>query len=179
MTSRFLEKICALGILLALVLGCGSLLVTLAAPQGAADAEPSVRLLSTYTKLKREMPQWLDIQQQIQVAAGQAFLAQSNTDMAAASFQSDLKQLIEKSGGTLESMETLSDVQEKRAFRIDAKAAFTIALEHFSSLLKQIDEASPYIFIDAATIKAAETTGAAPVLSVSCTFTAFALPEAR
>jgi hypothetical protein len=77
-------------------------------------------------------------------------LTASNAALAQAELQSDMKELIDRNGGSLLSAQLLPPTQVKGFDSVSIEYDLTIPLGRFSSLVYAVETHTPYYFVDSA-----------------------------
>jgi len=77
-------------------------------------------------------------------------LTASSAELAQAQLQSDMKQLIDKNGGSLLSAQLLPPTKVKGFDSVSIEYDVTIPLSNFSSLVYAVETHVPYYFVDSA-----------------------------
>ncbi|HTT83314.1 MAG TPA: GspMb/PilO family protein, partial [Rhizomicrobium sp.] len=74
----------------------------------------------------------------------------SSADLAQAQLQSEMKQLIDRNGGSLLSAQLLPPTKVKGFDSVSIEYDVTIPLSNFSSLIYAVETHVPYYFVDSA-----------------------------
>ncbi|HEY6577858.1 MAG TPA: type II secretion system protein GspM [Rhizomicrobium sp.] len=77
-------------------------------------------------------------------------LTASSAELAQAQLQSDVKELIDRNGGSLLSAQPLPPTKVKGFDLVSIEYDLTIPLSHFSSLVYAVETHIPYYFVDSA-----------------------------
>ena len=108
----------------------------------------------------RELPKLRATAQEIQNQPNDAklVLAASSDTVAAAMLQSTLKELVEQNGARLSSAEILPSTTEEQFQRIGIHVSFSGSLTLLTSVLRGIETARPFLFVDNIEIRGGDST---------------------
>lgn len=118
----------------------------------AADRKEALAQLSQYRAQEGQRPalaaQLAALREGAKTVPG--LLNASSAALAQAEFQSEMKELIDKNGGSLLSAQLLPPTKVKGFDSVSIEYDLTIPLSNFSSLVYAVETHVPYYFIDSA-----------------------------
>jgi hypothetical protein len=118
----------------------------------AEDRKEDLAQLATYRALEAQRPaltaQLAALQEGAKSVPG--LLDASSADLAQAQLQSEMKELIDKNGGSLLSAQLLPPTKVKGFDSVSIEYDVTIPLSNFSSLVYAVETHVPYYFVDSA-----------------------------
>jgi hypothetical protein len=116
---------------------------------GAVGNTQNAKLLAGYRQIIAEKEQWEGFIANVQGGQYSAlFMAGDDENLAAAQFQTDIKNMIEAGGGTVQSIEVLSSGKEAGLVKLGVRANFTLPAAAAAGLLTQIEHGNSNIFLD-------------------------------
>jgi hypothetical protein len=142
----------ALGALLCLFLVLVALPVTALFRSQAADRSEALAQLAAYRAQEAERPELEARLAALQEGAKSVpgLLRASSADLAQAQLQSEMKELIDRSGGSLLSAQLLPPTKVKGFDLVAIEYDLTIPVSNFSSLVYAVETHVPYYFVDSA-----------------------------
>jgi hypothetical protein len=148
----------------------------------SADTEAQLNRLARYEAEIAARPQ---LQKDLQVVRQQeasvpSVLQGENAAVAGARLQTQLRALVQESGGFVRSTQDLPPKRRAGLELINVVCEFTLPMTKLKDMLHRLDAAEPYIFVDDATIDARDDAGQDfdVELSVRLTVHAFRVPGA-
>jgi hypothetical protein len=142
----------ALGALVCLFLVLVTLPVTALFRSQAEDRRDALAQLAAYRAEEAERPELEARLAALQEGAKSVpgLLTASSADLAQAQLQSEMKELIDRSGGSLLSAQLLPPTKVKGFDSVAIEYDLTIPVSNFSSLVYAVETHVPYYFVDSA-----------------------------
>lgn len=118
----------------------------------AQDREEALAQLAAYRAQEAQRPQLAARLAALQEGAKSVpgLLTGSSAALAQAQLQSDMKELIDRNGGSLLSAQLLPPTKVKGFDSVSIEYDLTIPVSHFSSLVYAVETHTPYYFVDSA-----------------------------
>jgi hypothetical protein len=140
----------ALGVAVALVLIVIGLPITMLFAAQASDIRDSEDQIATY---QAEVGQRPELEERLKALRESAqsvpgLLSGTNAALAQAQLQSDMKELIERNGGTLLSAQLLPPTGSNGFDVVSISYDMTVPLGHFRSLLYAVETHTPFYFVN-------------------------------
>jgi hypothetical protein len=139
------------------------------------------RLLAAHQREIAGQEVWQDAYRKVTSTAGaNVFIRDRNANLAAARFQTEIKQALEQYKASIGSIQALPLVKEPDVQRATVRASFTVPVKNLEILLIALARKSPAVFLDNLVITSppggkAETDQAP--LSIQCDFISYILAE--
>lgn len=122
-----------------------------------SDYARAKRLLLTYQGVIQNRTQWESRLKQLQERSlDRVFIEAGDSNIAAAKFQTNVKQTVEQSGGVIGSIQVLPIVSDRGLQRLGVRVSFVATPAVLFHLLEKVEHGEPYIFLDGFNLTAPE-----------------------
>ncbi|HLY59104.1 MAG TPA: type II secretion system protein GspM [Stellaceae bacterium] len=143
------------------------------------DAQAADRdALAGYRRVAAEGPLWEARIRQLEgdAASTAGLVKASPTPAATAALQSDVRQLVQASGGEIRTAQPGNAVPEKGLERIEAGFDLSLPAESLPGFVAAVDANDPYLFVDRLDLTAQTAQGKAPTLTIHLQVHAYRRP---
>ena len=148
--------------------------------QTIAEKSQTQRLLLAYRQDVDNQTSWHEVYKRV-TTSGHAdmFIHEKDPNLAAARFQTSIKQFLEEHKALIASIQVLPVTKGENLQRATVRVSFAVPVKFLETLLTSLDHQSPYIFLDNLVISAPAVTDKdtdQTPLSVQCDFFTYLLP---